>query len=643
MTSQTDRSIRSEATSHALTIPLPELDCVSCAHRLRLHLSRIEGLDYKLSLTEKSVTLPPGSTPDSIQQAIAAIWNNGFEPGAARIFIPLFDLPVGSPAAVDIENSLEGSEGVLRAIVHVTDQAVEVWYVPGRIDIAEIRQQIRRTGHRNEAPAGSAEIESRLDKAHRRMRLEAIAAVAAAILITFLSIPLAGERTPTVAEPVASASRTFVQGIVPQLFSIDPVGLEITILFVTFGFLVWLGRSWMESGSFTLLGRNPDSNTTAAAAVFVLAAGLTISSIRVAWLEDPSYAFPGYATLFWMISLYSLARLMESREMRRIRAKDAALGVRSTARGTEIQQSAETTMSLTLRVIICVAIASFVLWFDFAPDSPLLYAVIAFAGIMIVALPSLFALAAPSAISTGMQEVARRGVIVRDAQAFEDLSRLRKIAILKEGVLTEGRPATSDFVLLGGIDQRELLEAAASLAALAQSDLGRAVVARAGQFTPRRVSEFHESPGRGFRGMVNGIEVAAGTPRFVESLGFSLEGLNEELTRYGSEGKNSLVFAINGNIAGLIALRDAPLEGADRAVARLEGLGVTTHLFGSDETATLEAIAAGMGIRHVTAEVEPRLLRGSMADAKESGKPLAVLCAERGDGLLLTAADLPIA
>lgn len=626
-----------------MTIPLPQLDCVSCAYRLRIHLERIENLDFDLSLAERRVIFARGSSTDAIQHAVAAIRKNGYDPQVSRVVIPLFDLRAGSPAARDIENSLESIDGVLRATVGLLEQSVEVWYVPGKTGIAEIRQQIRDTGHRNDPPAVTAEVETRLETNHRRTRLEAFAALIAAILITFFSIPLARERTPTVAEPVTTAAHSLVQSIAPQLYSLDAVGLEIAILFVTFGFLIWLGRSWMESGSFTLLGRNPDSNTTAAAAVFVLAVGLTLSSIRVAWKEEASYAFPGYPTLFWMITAYSFARLLESRELKRIRTRDAAAGVSSTSRGTVMQQRAETTLSIALRIIICLAIASFVIWFDFAPESPLLYAVIAFSGIMAATFPAMFGLAAPAALSTGMREAARRGVIVRDARAFEDLGLLRKLAILKEGILTEGRPTTSDFVLLNGVEQRELLHKAASLAGLSQSDLALAVVARAGKSDSRNVTGFEESPGLGFRGKVNGKEVIAGTPRFIEAAGFSLDILNEEIARYGSEGKSSLVLVIEGAIAGMIAFRDAPLEGAAEAIARLESLGVTIHLFGSDETATLEAIANESGIRHVTAEIESGALRSAMGDAKQSGKPMAVLSPRNGDGLLLTAADLPIA
>ncbi len=608
-----------------------------------MHLDRIEGLSFELSLAGQQINIAPESSPQAVQQALEAILNNGFDPRASRVLLPLFDLPAGSPAPHVIQAALEYLPGVIRSSVHVPDEAVEVWYVPGEVGIAEIRERIRQTGQRTDTPASDSELDVRLNVSHRRARWEAIASLIAAIIITLISIPLAGDQTPTVAEPIASAAGAFVRSIAPVLYEIDPTGLEVGILLITFAFLIWLGRSWMESGSFTLMKRTPDSNTTAAAAVFVLAAGITIASIRVAWKEDLSYAFPGYATLFWMIALYSLARLFESRELGRIRRLDSASGISSAPGDTDVYRRAQTTMSLALRIVICIAVASFVLWFDLAGESSLLYAVIAFAGVMIVTVPALFGFAVPAALSTGMQEAARRGVVIRDAGAFESLGNLRSLAVLKEGILTEGRPVTSDYVLLGGIQQRDLLETVGSLARLADSDLARAVIARVGSFAPSEVTEFRESPGLGFSGKVSGRKVTAGTARFVASAGFELEPVNEELARYGGEGKNTIVVTIDGKVAGVIAMRDEPLAGAADAVARLQGLGVDVHLFGSDDSSTLEAIGAAAGVRTVTAEVDPDRLRGVIAEAGTTMKPMAVLSATTANGLLLTVSDLPIA
>ena len=557
----TDTRDPATAPSPAVSIPLPELDCISCAQRLRRALEQIPGLHFSLHFPERRMELGPGGDPAAIAAALSALSENGFDPRAAHVLLPLFDLPSGSPAAGEIGRALKTVPGVLRAVVNPVSQLVDVWYVPGETDINEIRQRIRATGHRTEGPLTVSQNEDRIERLHRRSRVEAYAALAGAVLVTVLSLPLVESQAPTIARTILNPIQQFMRQAAPQLFSIESVGLEVFLLLVTFGFLIWLGRGWMESGSFTLLGRNPDSNAAAASAVFVLAAGLTVSTIRVAWREEASYAFPGYATLFWMIAFYSLTRLIEAGERRRLRSLDP--GTLSGIHETGIQRAAESSISLVVRIALCVATAAFVLWFDFAPEAPLLYAVIAFASVMIATAPGMFGLGLPAAVSAGIREAGRRGIVIRNASALEALGRLRHVAIMKERLLTDGHPVTTDFVLLHGTDQRTLLSLTSALATLAQSPLAAPLLERARALTNTSVvTGFEEFPGEGFAGTVDGRAVIAGKPSFIRAKGFETDSITDEVDRYASEGKNSLVVVVDGKLSGVIALQDMPLEGA---------------------------------------------------------------------------------
>ena len=637
----TDTRDPATAPSPAVSIPLPELDCISCAQRLRRALEQIPGLHFSLHFPERRMELGPGGDPAAIAAALSALSENGFDPRAAHVLLPLFDLPSGSPAAGEIGRALKTVPGVLRAVVNPVSQLVDVWYVPGETDINEIRQRIRATGHRTEGPLTVSQNEDRIERLHRRSRVEAYAALAGAVLVTVLSLPLVESQAPTIARTILNPIQQFMRQAAPQLFSIESVGLEVFLLLVTFGFLIWLGRGWMESGSFTLLGRNPDSNAAAASAVFVLAAGLTVSTIRVAWREEASYAFPGYATLFWMIAFYSLTRLIEAGERRRLRSLDP--GTLSGIHETGIQRAAESSISLVVRIALCVATAAFVLWFDFAPEAPLLYAVIAFASVMIATAPGMFGLGLPAAVSAGIREAGRRGIIIRNARALETLGRLRQVAIMKERLLTDGHPVTTDFVLLHGTDQRTLLSLTSALATLAHSPLAAPLLERARALTNTSVvTGFEEFPGEGFAGTVNGRPVVAGKPSFIRSKGFETGSISDEVDRYASEGKNSLVVVVDGKLSGVIALQDMPVEGAREAVARLKGQGVTLHLFGSDESAVLESIAARCGIEKVTGDVAPREMRGAIAESGER-EQLSACVATADHEALLTASTLAIA
>ena len=270
-----------------------------------------------------------------------------------------------------------------------------------------------------------------------------------------------------------------------------------------------------------------------------------------------------------------------------------------------IQRMADIIAGYFVPVVICLAIATFVIWFDLAPvDSRLNMAVLTFVSVLIIACPCALGLATPTAIMVGTGRGAQSGILIKGGEALETAHKLKSVVLDKTGTITRGVPTVTD-ILAQGTGEAELLRLAAAAESGSEHPLGEAIVRSAQErgLAPAAASHFEAIPGHGIDAVVEGRAVLIGNPVLLNNRGVVLD--ETQAHQLADEGKTPIFIAIDGAFAGTIAISDPVKEGSAGAIKKLHELGLEVIMLTGDNRRTAEAIARQVGVDKVVAGVLP--------------------------------------
>ncbi len=273
-----------------------------------------------------------------------------------------------------------------------------------------------------------------------------------------------------------------------------------------------------------------------------------------------------------------------------------------------IQRLADVIASRFVPAVLFIAIATFVLWFDLAPDHALTFALVNAVAVLVIACPCALGLATPLSIMVGTGKGAQHGILIRSAEALETAHKLKAIVLDKTGTLTRGKPMVTDVVPVDGVAGEELLRMVASVERSSEHPLGQAIIqsARDRGLELADPSAFQSVTGKGIRATVESRQVLVGNRRLLEEAGIEAGVLEKEAERLAAEGKTPILAAIDGRSAGVVAVADTLKEDSRAAVATLKRLGLEVVMMTGDNHRTAEAIARQVGIDRVLAEVLPQ-------------------------------------
>jgi len=231
--------------------------------------------------------------------------------------------------------------------------------------------------------------------------------------------------------------------------------------------------------------------------------------------------------------------------------------------------------------------------------------------VLVIACPCSLGLATPTAIMVGTGMGAKHGILIRNAEVLERARALTTLVVDKTGTLTEGRPVVTDVLAADGVGDAELLRLAATLETGSEHPLARAILKKAGEdgITPAQVDGFDTVPGKGVQGCVDGREVRLGSPSWIAgAAGAAQDGnaLGRRAEAVQGQGKTVVGVAVDGAVAGYIAIADRMRDTSPEAVRRLGELGIDVVMMTGDNRHTAKAIAAQAGIRDFAAEVLPQ-------------------------------------
>lgn len=310
-----------------------------------------------------------------------------------------------------------------------------------------------------------------------------------------------------------------------------------------------------------------------------------------------------------------------------------------------IQRLADKVASIFVPVVFGIAVLTFVIWYFFVPEPMFSRALLNFVSVLIIACPCAMGLATPTAVMVGTGLGAENGILIKGGESLENAYKLTTIAFDKTGTLTRGEPEVTDILPASGIEQEDILEIAVSIEAVSEHPLAQAIVDKGRELniTPKKVHDFEALSGLGARAVLNKRECILGNLRLMEKEGMVMNGLDQEVKRFASEGKTCVFVAKEGQIVGLMAFLDVPKVSAGQAVATLKAMGLRTVMITGDNENTAHAIGDALGIDQILADVLP----GDKADEVRRLKTQGQVVAMVGDGIndapALTTADIGIA
>ncbi len=313
-----------------------------------------------------------------------------------------------------------------------------------------------------------------------------------------------------------------------------------------------------------------------------------------------------------------------------------------------IQEFADKVTGYFVPAVLLIALSSFVSWLIFPDfhssivayvnppwaniDVPnLTLAFMAATAVLVISCPCALGLATPTALMVGSGLGAEKGILIRSGEAIQTMKDIRVIAFDKTGTLTRGKPQVTDQVSLNGYEQADLLGFAAGIEAVSEHPLGAALVEKAKNegLDLKEVTDFNSITGQGVEGVIDGSRVVVGSRRLMEAKQIAIDGADEEMKRLEEEGKTAILTAVDGKLAGILAVADTIKEEAVGAIAELEKMGFKTAMITGDNWNTASAIAGQIGISKVLAEVLPE---GKVEEVKRLQNEFG-LVAMVGDGI----------
>jgi Cu+-exporting ATPase len=310
-----------------------------------------------------------------------------------------------------------------------------------------------------------------------------------------------------------------------------------------------------------------------------------------------------------------------------------------------IQRLADRVAGWFVPAVIAVAIAAFAAWATFGPEPRFAYGLVAAVTVLIIACPCALGLATPMSIMVGVGRGARAGVLIKNAEALERMEHVDTLVVDKTGTLTQGKPAVVAVVPAGGLDENELLRLAASLERASEHPLGGAIVAAASarNLALSRAQDFDAPAGRGVVGTVEGRRIALGNAKFLAEINVATAPLEPEAERLRRDGATAIFVACDGQAAGVIAVADPVKPTTPGALDALTAAGVRVVMLTGDNKTTAQAVARGLGITEVEAEVLPERKSAVVERLRRDGRVVAMAGDGVNDAPALAAADVGIA
>ena len=295
--------------------------------------------------------------------------------------------------------------------------------------------------------------------------------------------------------------------------------------------------------------------------------------------------------------------------------------------------------------VVLIAIVAFVVWAIFGPEPSMIFAIVSAVSVLIIACPCALGLATPMSIMTATGRGAQAGVLIKDAEALERFAKVDTLIVDKTGTLTEGKPKLTEVVALEGVDETELLALAAALEKGSEHPLAEAIVdgAKERGVAVADASGFEAVTGKGVSGTVSGRAVALGNRAMMELLGLDPQAASVQADALRAEGCTAMFVAVDGKLAGIVAVADPVKATTAEAIRALHESGLRIIMATGDNEKTARAVATKLGIDDIRADMLPESKKALIDELHAKGARVAMAGDGVNDAPALAAADVGIA
>ncbi|WP_024514920.1 heavy metal translocating P-type ATPase [Bradyrhizobium sp. Tv2a-2] len=310
-----------------------------------------------------------------------------------------------------------------------------------------------------------------------------------------------------------------------------------------------------------------------------------------------------------------------------------------------IQRLADQVAGWFVPTVIAVAIIAFAAWSWFGPEPRIAFGLVAAVSVLIIACPCALGLATPMSIMVGVGRGAQAGVLIKNAEALERMERVDTLVVDKTGTLTEGKPKVVAVVPAAGFSEGDLLQLAASVERASEHPLADAIVRSAKErgLALKAADAFDSPTGKGASGKVEGRAIVLGNAGYLNSLGIATTAMEAEAERLRQDGATVINMAVDGGLAGVIAIADPVKPSTPEALRALKADGIKVIMLTGDNRTTANAVANRLGLNEVEAEVLPNQKSAVVTKLRNAGWVVAMAGDGVNDAPALAAADVGIA
>lgn len=296
-----------------------------------------------------------------------------------------------------------------------------------------------------------------------------------------------------------------------------------------------------------------------------------------------------------------------------------------------MQRMADIVAGYFVVTVVAIALLTFFIWGIFGPEPSWVFGLINAVSVLIIACPCALGLATPMSIMVATGKGATKGILFRDAAAIENLRKVNTLIIDKTGTLTEGKPIFDRVIPAPSFDGNEVLKLAASLDQGSEHPLADAIVraARDRNLPLEKPEKFESSSGIGVQGSVGLFHLALGNTALMDKLGVSVDILKAQAEELRSEGASVMHLAINGKLAGLLAVSDPIKATTPEALQTLREAGLRIVMATGDGLTTAKSVGKRLGIEEVYGEVKPADKLELVTRLQNEGRIVAMA----GDGI----------
>ena len=306
-----------------------------------------------------------------------------------------------------------------------------------------------------------------------------------------------------------------------------------------------------------------------------------------------------------------------------------------------VQRMADKISGIFVPIVVLISVWSCALWFAFGPEPRVVHALVAAVSVLLIACPCALGLATPLSVTVSTGRAAQMGVLIRSAEALETCGKINAVVLDKTGTITAGKPSLTDVLPLG--KWREMPDALLAITASTEQDsehpLAAAIVAGAQEkhLTLGEATQFRAISGQGVTAYVASHSVAVGNTDLIDDLDVAMPSVGNEdldviieaMERLSAEGKTPMLAAVDGELAGIVAVADTVKPDSQQAIAALKSHGVNVVMLTGDNETTAHAVANQVSVSNVIAGVRPENKADEIAKLQAQGYTVAMV----GDGI----------